>query len=87
MSEQNVRVSARKFEDVFSEYWKGRFETFSLANLVFYANSISKFIDNGFVENFILADEIIVLHELIRDECVHRCELMSDSRNISECKR
>lgn len=87
MSADKTKISTRQFEDTFSEYWKERISRFSLSNLVFYANSISKFIDNGFVENFILADEIIVLHELIRDECVHRCNLMSESRNISERKR
>ena len=87
MSEQNTKISTRKFEDVFSEYWKGRFESFSLSNLVFYENSISKFIDSGFCEDFLLVDEILALYELIRNECVHRCELMAESHDVSECRR
>lgn len=87
MSEQNTKINTRKFEDVFSEYWKERFKHFSLSNLVFYEDSISKFIDSGFCEDFLLVDEIIVLYELIRDECVHRCERMAESHDVSEFRR
>ena len=56
----------------FKKHYESWFSTMSAANLVSYEQNLSKFIDSDLYEGNILADEVNILYELIRDECVYR---------------
>ena len=68
-----------KFQEQFKEDYKQWFSEMSAKQLVMYEENLSKYIDSDLFENSLLADEVLILYDLVRDECVYRVS------KISEC--
>lgn len=62
----------KQFVAYYSEWLKG----FDNDSLVKYEENLSDFIDCDLYDGFLLADEVNILYELIRDECVRRVSRM-----------
>ena len=71
----NKHISIFEFDRVFKEYHKNYFIHWKVSSLVEQENILSQLIDCDFFSNFILADEVIMLYDLVRDECVKRLAL------------
>lgn len=56
----------------FQEHYKERLSRMSDSSLVLYEDNLSQIISGELFRDCFLADEISVLYELIRDECVRR---------------
>ena len=72
---ENGCISIFEFDKVFREYHKEYFSHWNVSSLVEQEEVLSKLIDSDLFQEFILADEIIVLYDMIRDECVKRLAL------------
>ena len=69
---ENKHVSVFEFSKVFKEYHSYYFSNWKVASLVEQEEILSKLIDSDLFSDFVLADEVIILYDLIRDECVKR---------------
>ena len=69
------------YMDSFREYYKERFRSSSASALVEQERLLSELIDNDDFISVWLMDEIIVLYELVRDECVCRVALIAKSED------
>ena len=67
------------FTTQFEKYYRNWFSTCKASQLVKYEQNLSKFIDSDLYFDCVLCDEINVLYELVRDECVYRVAKMSES--------
>lgn len=65
--------NAKEFEKHYQEWFRG----FNAKRLVECEQNLSNFIDSDLFCDFILSDEVILLYDLIRDECVRRVAIMS----------
>lgn len=65
-------ISASEFNRVFKTYFKEWFSGCNTTTLVKQEDILSQLIDSDFGPDFILIDEVIVLYDLVRDECVRR---------------
>lgn len=72
---ENKHVSASEFSQMFKAYFKEWFSGCNIATLVKQEDILSQLIDSDFGPDFILIDEVIVLYDLVRDECVNRLVL------------
>lgn len=61
-----------KYEEHFKKNYVGLVQGFDNNSLVRSEQDLRDFIDSEFYRDFVLAKEVHVLHELIRDECVRR---------------
>ncbi len=61
----------------FKEHYQEWFRGFSAKRLVECEENLSSFIDSDLFSNFILSDEVILLYDMVRDECVRRVSIMS----------
>lgn len=68
-----------QFEEHYEEWLKGM----KAKSLVDYEQNLSKLIDSDLFSNCILSDEIILLYELIRNECVVRVEKIASMESMS----
>lgn len=68
-------MNSFKFRELFAEYHKELFSHWKTTSLVEQEAILSQLIRSGLFEEFVLIDELILLHELIRDECIRRLEL------------
>ena len=68
-----------KFEEHYEEWLKGM----KAKSLVDYEQNLSKLIDSDLFSNCILSDEIILLYELIRNECVVRVDKIASMESMS----
>lgn len=66
------------FSKQFEEYYRNWFSQCKASQLVKYEQNLSRFIDSDLYCDFVLCDEVNVLFELIRDECVYRVANMSE---------
>lgn len=66
------------FDKQFKEYYRNWFSQCKASQLVRYEQSLSQFIDSDFYDDFVLCDEVNVLYDLVRDECVYRVAKMSE---------
>lgn len=67
-----------KFQEQFKEDYKQWFKEMSAKQLVKYEQNLSQYIDSDLFEDSLLADEVLVLYDLVRDECVYRVSKMAD---------
>lgn len=67
-----------QYMDTFKKYYSEWFSRFDVKTLVEYEQSLSKFIDSDDFHDFPLSDEVLMMFELVRDECVMRCSVMAD---------
>lgn len=68
----NERVSIFKFNRMFREYYEHYFSDWKVSSLVKQEDILSHLIDSDLFCDFVLADEVILLYDLVRDECVRR---------------
>lgn len=61
-----------EFRKVFEEYHKEVFSHWKAKSLVEQEAILSQLIDSDLFEHFVLIDEVILLYDLVRDECVKR---------------
>jgi hypothetical protein len=61
-----------EFTKQFKKDYQQWFREMSSKQLIAYEQNLSLYIDSELYENSILADEVEILYELIRDECVYR---------------
>lgn len=66
-----------KYLDYFREHYKDWFKGMHIKRLVECEQNLSAFIDSDLYEHFVLGDEVEILYQLVRDECVHRCAIRS----------
>lgn len=64
--------NAMNLRKEFSEYYKEWFSRWNASSLVEQEQVLSDLIDSELFMDFILNDEVILLYDLIRDECVRR---------------
>lgn len=64
--------------DSFREHYKRFLSTSKLITLVEQENFLSRMIDDDIVIESLLIDEVIILYDLVRDECVRRVAMMAD---------
>lgn len=67
----------RQYDDNFKRKYVDWLKGFDNNNLVTTEQDLSDFIDSEFFDGFLLADEVLVLYELVRDECVRRVAKMN----------
>lgn len=66
-------VYIKQFKEHYQEWFRG----FSAKRLVECEENLSSFIDCDLFNNFVLSDEVILLYDMVRDECVRRVAIMS----------
>lgn len=59
----------------FEKHYMERLGRMHISRLVECEENISRLIDSDLFADCILSDEITALYELIRNECIHRCQL------------
>lgn len=64
-----------EFRDAFKEYHKELFSHWKSKSLVEQEAILSQLIDSDLFEHFVLIDEVVLLYDMVRDECVKRLEL------------
>ena len=64
---------SKQFKEHYQEWFRG----FSAKRLVECEENLSSFIDCDLFHDFILSDEVILLYDMVRDECVRRVAMMS----------
>lgn len=69
-----------EFRRVFEEYHKEIFSHWKVKSLIEQEQILSDLIDSDLFENFVLIDEVIVLYDLVRDECVRRLTMSVESK-------
>ena len=72
---ENKNISIFEFGRVFKEYHKDYFSHWRISSLIEQEHVLSQLIDSELFPNFVLADEVIMLYDLIRDECVKRLSM------------
>ena len=68
-----------KFQEQFKEDYKQWFKEMSAKHLIKYEQNLSQYIDSDLFEDSLLADEVLILYELVRDECVYRVSKLAES--------
>ena len=63
----------------FTKYYKDWFSSWNASNLIKQEQLLSDLIDSDLFMDFILCDEVVLLYDLIRDECVRRLALSCKS--------
>ena len=71
MRKDNV-MNCIKFRNSFEQYYREYFSHWRASSLVKQEQILSQMIDSDFVHESILIDEIILLYDIVRDECVKR---------------
>ena len=66
------KVSIFEFNRTFKEYHTQMFSHWRISSLVEQEFILPQIINSDLFEDFILIDEVIVLHGLVRDECMRR---------------
>ncbi len=64
-----------KGEKDFKQYYENWLHGFSNDELVRHEQNLSDVIDSDLFPGFLLSDEVLVLYELVRDECVRRLSM------------
>lgn len=64
-------------DNLFRTYWKNEFSSCSTKMLIEYESVLSEFIDNDYFGSSVLIDEVLIMYELVRNECVHRVSMMA----------
>lgn len=60
--------------DIFKKHYSERFTHWNLSLVVECVQSLEKFIDDDeLCVDFPLLDEVLIMYDLLRDECVNRC--------------
>ena len=65
------------YREIAKKHYADFFKKSSSSSLVKYEDQLSKMIDSDFMCETFLFDMVIVLYELVRDECVRRVSFMS----------
>ena len=68
-------VISMKMEQ-FEKHWEEQLRHYKAKSLVEYEQNLSKFIDSDLFSDCILSDEVVLLYELIRNECVRRVAMI-----------
>ena len=68
-----------KFQEQFKEDYKQWFKEVSAKQLIKYEQNLSQYIDTDLFDNSLLADEVLILYDLIRDECVYRVSKFAET--------
>ena len=71
-----------KYEEHFEQHYEEWLKGFSARSLVDYEQNLSKLIDSDLFRDCILSDEIILLYELIRNECVARVDKFASMESM-----
>lgn len=66
----------KDYVESMKEYYQNYFRHCSASSLVLFESHFSKLIDDDFFEETLLIDDVLMLYELVRDECVRRVALM-----------
>lgn len=74
------------YDECFSEHWKARYAHCRIDNLVRDEDVLSAIIDSDFASDCPLIDEILLVHDIVRDECVKRCSISADIMKLDEQK-
>lgn len=64
--------------DSFREYYKRLLSTVKLSTLAQQEEILSRMIDDDTVADSYLIDEVVLLYDLVRDECVRRIAKIAD---------
>lgn len=67
-----------KYDEHFKEHYTKRLKGCSAKRLVDFEQNLTDLIDSDLIENCLLCDEILVLYNLVRDECVYRVAKISE---------
>ncbi|WP_143469180.1 hypothetical protein [Lachnoclostridium sp. An14] len=68
----------------FEEHYRRFFSALSLCELVQFYHGLSKILDDDICSS-VLTDEVLLLYDLIRDECVRRVSRMADFLGDCRC--
>lgn len=68
-----------KFNEHFKQHYEEWLKGCSAKSLVMYEQNLSRLIDSDLFSDCILSDEIIMLYELIRNECVARVHKIAET--------
>lgn len=69
------------FRKTFEEYHKELFSHWKASSLVEQEALLFQIIDSDLFDNFVLIDEVILLHDLVRDECVRRLSVLCSRKD------
>lgn len=67
-----------KFQEQFKLDYEQWFREMSAKQLVKYIRNIEQYIDSDLFEDSLLADEMLILYDLSREECIHRVSKMAE---------
>ena len=67
-----------KFQEQFKLDYEEWFKGMKAKQLVKYTRNVEQYIDSDLFEDSLLADEVLILYDLIREECVCRVSKMAD---------
>lgn len=68
-----------EFRTIFEEYHRELFSHWQTSSLVEQEVLLSRIIHSDLFESFVLIDEVILLYDLVRDECVRRLAILAQS--------
>lgn len=68
-----------KYIDFFRRYYFGFFKSCDNNSLVNYEHTLKDIIDCGLHSDIPVTDEILILYEMVRDECVFRLSIIDDN--------
>lgn len=74
---KKVKKGSLGYLEHFTEHYKDWFKGMHIKRLVECEENLSSFIDCDLFGSFILSDEVILLYDMVRDECVRRVAKMS----------
>lgn len=71
-----------KFQEQFKIDYEQWFREMRAKQLVKYIHNLEQYIDSDLFEDSLLADEVILLYDLARDECVYRVSKMAELEQL-----
>lgn len=71
-----------KFQEQFKLDYEQWFREMRAKQLVKYIHNLEQYIDSDLFEDSLLADEVLVLYDLARDECVYRVSKMAELEQL-----
>lgn len=72
-----------KFQEQFKIDYEQWFREMHAKQLVKYIHNLEQYIDSDLFEDSLLADEVLILYDLARNECIYRVSKMADLEQLA----
>ena len=79
MVDKEFFALSRSHTEISDKYYREWFKNFNARDLVKHEQILSDLIDNELVYDSLVIDDVVKMHEFIRDECVRRLAMSCES--------